>query len=66
MARWNEWFTPHHSDNGGQCVETMITSSTVYVRNSKRPAEAPIEFTHAEWRAFVASVRETDDYTLPS
>jgi len=55
MARWNEWFTPRHSDNGGQCVETMITTSTVYVRNSKRPAEArsssPTRSGGLSWRA---------------
>jgi len=56
MARWNEWFTPRTRTTAVSAFETMITTSTVYVRNSKRPAEAPIEFTHAEWRAFVASV----------
>ncbi|HEY2206740.1 MAG TPA: DUF397 domain-containing protein [Pseudonocardia sp.] len=65
MPRWNEWFTPRRSGNGGNCVETLITRSSVYVRNSKRPADATIEFTHDEWRAFVASVQHYDDYTLP-
>jgi len=65
MPRWNEWFTPRRSDNGAGCVETLITSGTVYVRNSKRPTEATVAFTHYEWRAFVASVQENDDYTLP-
>jgi len=65
MPRWNEWFTPSRSGNGGNCVETLITDTTVYVRNSKRPAAATVAFTHGEWRAFVASVQEGDDYTLP-
>lgn len=65
MPRWNEWFTPRRSDNGGNCVETLLTSSAVYVRNSKRPEEACVWFTHDEWRAFIASARESDDYTLP-
>jgi hypothetical protein len=65
MPRWNEWFTPRHSGNGGNCVETLITHNAVYVRNSKRPAEAAVEFTHDEWRAFIASVHDSDDYTLP-
>ncbi|HEY0573563.1 MAG TPA: DUF397 domain-containing protein [Pseudonocardia sp.] len=66
MPRWNEWFTPRRSGNGGNCVETMFTDTAVYVRNSKSPARATVEFTHEEWRAFIASVQEGDDYTLPS
>lgn len=66
MARWNEWFTPRHSNNATECVETLITDNAVRVRNSNRPGEATVTFTHAEWRAFVASVQQSDDYTLPS
>jgi hypothetical protein len=65
MARWNEWFTPRYSQQSNNCVETLITPSAVYVRNSKRPQGPTIEFTHDEWRAFIASARESDDYTLP-
>jgi hypothetical protein len=66
MPRWNEWFTPRRSNNGNECVETLITDGTVYVRNSKSPTGATVEFTHEEWRAFIASIQEGDDYTLPS
>jgi hypothetical protein len=66
MARWNEWFTPRRSGNHGNCVETLITDGAVYVRNSKRPSVATVKFSHDEWRAFVSSVQESDDYTLPS
>jgi hypothetical protein len=65
MPRWNEWFTPRRSDNGGRCVETLITTGAVYVRNSKRPDGPTVAFSHDEWRAFVSSVQEFDDYTLP-
>lgn len=65
MPRWNEWFTPRRSTHGNECVETMFTQAAVYVRNSKQPGQATVRFTHAEWRAFVTSVRDTDDYTLP-
>jgi hypothetical protein len=65
MPRWNEWFTPRRSNNGNECVETLITESAVYVRNSKSPAVGTVAFTHEEWRAFISSVREFDDYTLP-
>jgi hypothetical protein len=66
MARWNEWFTPRRSGNTDKCVETLITEQAVYVRNSKRPGGPTVEFTHDEWRAFITSARESDDYTLPS
>ncbi len=65
MPRWSEWFTPRRSTNGQGCVETMITEGAVYVRNSKRPEAATVEFTHDEWRAFIGSAKETDDYDLP-
>lgn len=65
MTRWNEWFTPRRSSDGQKCVETLITDAAVYVRHSKRSDDATIEFTHDEWRAFIASARESDDYTLP-
>jgi hypothetical protein len=44
----------------------MFTDTAVYVRNSRSRARATVEFTHEEWRAFIASVQEGDDYTLPS
>lgn len=65
MPRWNEWFTPRRSQNGKKCVETMITDGAVYVRNSKARDAATVAFTHDEWRAFVGSVKESDDYDLP-
>lgn len=37
----------------------------MHVRNSKRPDGTTVTFTHDEWRAFVGSVRESDDYDLP-
>jgi len=65
MPQWNEWFTPRRSANQGNCVETLLTSKAVYVRNSKRPDEATLTFTHDEWRAFIDSVKEYSDYALP-
>lgn len=65
MARRGEWFLPLLTANQGNCVETFIASDAVYVRNSKRPGEATVTFTHAEWRAFIDSVKITDDYDLP-
>lgn len=66
MHEKNTWFTPRRSINGQACVETMITDDAVYVRNSRNPHAGTVMFTHAEWRAFVDSVHDTDDYDLPS
>ncbi|MGI9002850.1 MAG: DUF397 domain-containing protein [Pseudonocardia sp.] len=66
MPRWNEWFTPRQSARQGNCVETLLTPDAVHVRNSKRPDETTVTFTHDEWRAFIDSVRESDDYDLPA
>jgi hypothetical protein len=65
MARFDEWFTPRRSGDTDRCVETLITDAAVYVRHSKVPDGPTLEFTHDEWRAFIASARESDDYTLP-
>lgn len=46
-------------------METFFAPDAVYVRNSRRPDEATVAFTHAEWRAFIDSVKVTDDYDLP-
>jgi hypothetical protein len=45
-------------------VETFIGPDVVYVRNSKDDSATTVTFTHAEWRAFVESVKESDDYDL--
>ena len=65
MVRRGEWFTPRLSANTGNCVETFFAPDAVYVRNSRRPDEATVAFTYAEWRAFIDSVKVTDDYDLP-
>ena len=64
MHEKDVWFTPRRSVNGQTCVETKITDDTVYVRNSKDPAAGTVAFTHDEWRAFIGSVQDTDDYEV--
>ena len=66
MHEKDVWFTPRRSVNGQTCVETRITDDAVYVRNSKDPGAGTVAFTHDEWRAFVGSVHDTDDYDLPA
>jgi hypothetical protein len=56
----NEWFVPRRSANGNTCVETKFTGDAVFVRNNLRPHAGTAEFTHEEWAAFVAGVRDGD------
>lgn len=39
------------------CAEWRYTATRVYLRNSGDPVERILEFTHSEWRAFIAGVR---------
>lgn len=66
MRETNVWFTPRLSANGQTCVETKFTDDAVYVRNSKNPDAGTAIFTHSEWRAFIGSVKDSDDYDLSS
>lgn len=46
-----------HSGGEGNCVEAAPTpDGNVAVRHSKRPDNATIIYTRAEWAAFVAGV----------
>jgi hypothetical protein len=47
----------------GDCVEVAPLPSGVAVRDSKNPAGPMLEFTHSEWRAFIAGANkgEFDD-----
>jgi len=42
---------------GGDCLEWVIGSDGVYIRDSKDPAGARLSFTHSEWKAFIAGVK---------
>ena len=45
--------------NGGDCVEVAVNlSGVVAVRDTKDRGGATLVFTDAEWRAFVAGVRD--------
>ena len=41
----------------GDCVEWRYSKTFVHVRSSKDPSGRTLEFTHSEWRAFVAGVK---------
>lgn len=55
-----EWFLPRRSENGHSCVQTKFTDDAIYVRNNLRPDAGTAEFTHEEWMAFVAGVKDGD------
>jgi xanthine/CO dehydrogenase XdhC/CoxF family maturation factor len=40
--------------NGGDCVEVAATTAAVHVRDSKRPLDAALTFSAAQWAAYVA------------
>jgi hypothetical protein len=49
----------------GRCVEVAPSDGNVLVRDSKDPGGANLAFTKAEWRTFIAGVKEGDfDDTL--
>lgn len=55
------WRKSTHSASNGNCVEVAFdeANSLVDVRDSKDGPEAPaLSFTHLEWDAFVAGVKD--------
>ncbi len=51
------WRTSSHSGSS-DCVEVAVVPGGMAVRDSKDPGGAVLRFTVAEWRAFVAGVRD--------
>lgn len=48
----------------GACVEVDIREITVAIRDSKqRESGTILEFTHAEWRAFITGVK-ADEFDI--
>jgi hypothetical protein len=59
------WRTASFCDEDA-CVEVAIEVDSVYVRNSRRPAQTPLVFDHSEWEAFVLGVRNHEFDVVPS
>jgi hypothetical protein len=58
MIDWQkaEWIKSTHSDSGA-CVEVARVGSTIGVRDTKARGAGPVlEFTEAEWSAFLGGV----------
>ncbi|MFC0865224.1 DUF397 domain-containing protein [Sphaerimonospora cavernae] len=61
------WRKSTYSNNGGNCVEVAVVSSTdgpksgerlFALRDSKNPDGPALVFTPSEWEAFVAGVKD--------
>jgi hypothetical protein len=46
------------STNGGACVEVARGRGTIFARDSKNPDGPRLRFSPAEWRGFLARVKE--------
>lgn len=66
FAAWNTrredssgiWIKSSLSGYNGDCVEVSgLTADTIRVRDSKHPRGAVLNFTPAEWDAFIGGVR---------
>jgi hypothetical protein len=51
------WRTSSFSDGSQNCVQLADVGATVYVRDSKHPADGHLSFTRSELAAFVAAAR---------
>lgn len=53
-----EWIKSSLSAHNGNCVEVAgLTGDTIRVRDSKNPQGGILNFTTAEWDAFIGGVR---------
>ena len=61
------WRKSSFSGYNGDCVEvTGLTRNTIRVRDSKHPRGAVLNFTQAEWDAFIGGVRNGEFDRNPS
>lgn len=55
--RWRK--SSYSGNGGGNCVEVAARDGMILVRDSKEHGRGPVHrYTAAEWRAFVARVRD--------
>jgi hypothetical protein len=56
-AAWKKGSRSNGS-GGNNCVEVAFIDTVVLVRDSKNPNGPALNFTHAEWVAFMASAKD--------
>lgn len=49
---------------GGECVEVRFAGDAVLVRHSQAPSGPVLEFSHAEWKAFLTGARD-GEFDIP-
>jgi uncharacterized protein DUF397 len=58
IGKYTGWRKSGHSSGTGNCVEVATADRSVGVRDSKQHARGPVlEFTHAEWAAFIRAAK---------
>lgn len=55
MPRWVK--SARSTAEGDNCVEVALVGPRIRVRNSKRPGGPAVDYTRAEWEAFLEGVR---------
>lgn len=55
--RKSNWRKSSRSGNSSNCVEVALGPEAVGVRDSKDPTGPHLNFTHAEWIAFLHAIR---------
>ena len=45
------------ASGGGNCVEVLVASESIFMRHSKSPQGPMLRFSPAEWDAFLTGVR---------
>lgn len=46
-----------NGSSGNNCVEVARQGDSYFIRDSKHPEVAPLQFTKAEWDAFMAGAQ---------
>lgn len=52
-AKWRK----STASGGGECAEVAFAGESVLMRHSHHPTGPVLKFTHSEWAAFLAGVR---------
>jgi Domain of unknown function (DUF397) len=56
---FDHWRKSSYSSGNGNCVEVADSQGTIGVRDSKQHGAGPVlEFTRAEWQAFVSAIKD--------